>query len=63
LYLWRSLGFGYQYSSYSGSTWEFYPQINEQFRHYYNLEKSCKRKSYQIIQVDLAMTLYFFLNL
>lgn len=39
LYSELSLGLGYQYSSFSGSTWNFYPFINEQFRHYYNLEK------------------------
>ena len=39
LYSELSLGLGYQFSSYAGSTWSFYPLINEQFRHYYNLEK------------------------
>lgn len=39
LYSELSLGFGYRYNSYFGSTWDFYPLINEQFRHYYNLEK------------------------
>lgn len=39
LYSELSLGVGYQFSSYAGSTWYFYPVINEQFRHYYNLEK------------------------
>jgi len=43
LYSEVSLGFGYQYSSYSGTTWNFYPLINEQFRHYYNLEKRAQK--------------------
>ena len=30
-----SSGIGYS----SSSSWEFYPSINEQFRHYYNLDK------------------------
>jgi hypothetical protein len=39
LYSELSLGLGYRYNSFIGSTWEFYPIIIEQFRHYYNLEK------------------------
>ncbi|TDE05645.1 hypothetical protein [Flavobacterium hiemivividum] len=39
LYSEVSLGFGYRSHSFIGSTWDFYPVINEQFRHYYNLEK------------------------
>lgn len=38
-----SLGLGYRHNDYLGSTWEFYPTINEQFRHYYNLEKREKK--------------------
>ena len=34
-----SVGLGYRYDSYFGSTCDFYPLINEQVRHYYNLEK------------------------
>lgn len=33
-----STGFGFRKNSF-GSTWTFYPVINEQLRHYYNLEK------------------------
>ena len=44
LYSELSLGFGYQKSSfYNESTWTFYPNINEQFRHYYNLDKRAKK--------------------
>jgi len=39
LYSELSLGFGYHSSYYGGSSWSFFPNINEQFRHYYNLEK------------------------
>jgi hypothetical protein len=39
LYSEFSFGFGYRNSDFGGSTWTFYPTINEQFRHYYNLEK------------------------
>lgn len=39
LYSEFSFGLGYSKSAFSGSTWSFYPTINEQFRHYYNLEK------------------------
>lgn len=40
LYSEASLGVGYRYSSYYGeSSWFIFPMINEQFRHYYNLEK------------------------
>ncbi|CAC9976190.1 MULTISPECIES: hypothetical protein [Flavobacterium] len=50
LYSEVSLGFGYRKSSYYyESTWSFYPMINEQFRHYYNLEKRAdkgKRTAY-----------------
>ncbi|MFW0739970.1 hypothetical protein [Flavobacterium sp. T12S277] len=39
LYSEFSLGFGYRSSYFGGNTWSFYPNINEQFRHYYNLQK------------------------
>ncbi|OOG78501.1 hypothetical protein [Flavobacterium sp. A45] len=39
LYSEISMGIGYQTSSFQGNNWSFYPTINEQFRHYYNLEK------------------------
>jgi hypothetical protein len=40
LYSEVTLGVGYRYSSYYGeSSWYVFPTINEQFRHYYNLEK------------------------
>jgi len=39
LYSEFSFGFGYQTSAFWGSTFVIYPTINEQFRHYYNLEK------------------------
>ncbi|MBF4487897.1 hypothetical protein [Flavobacterium sp. CSZ] len=40
LYSEVTLGVGYRYSSYYGeSSWFVFPAINEQFRHYYNLEK------------------------
>ena len=38
LYSELSSGYGYTSNSF-GKTWTFYPYINEQFRHYYNLEK------------------------
>lgn len=38
LYSEASLGFGFQANS-NNSNFAFYPNINEQFRHYYNLEK------------------------
>jgi hypothetical protein len=38
LYSELSSGYGYTSNSF-GNTWTFYPYINEQFRHYYNLEK------------------------
>ncbi|MBF4470900.1 hypothetical protein [Flavobacterium sp. HJJ] len=45
LYSELSFGIGYSKSGFWGSTWSFYPTINEQFRHYYNLEKrAVKRK-------------------
>lgn len=43
LYSELSLGFGYRKSSFSGSAWTFYPSINEQFRHYYNLQKRASK--------------------
>ncbi|WP_232726991.1 hypothetical protein [Flavobacterium sp. 1] len=39
LYSEFSFGLGYSKSGFSGSTWSYYPTVNEQFRHYYNLEK------------------------
>ncbi|WP_264564178.1 hypothetical protein [Flavobacterium sp. N3904] len=39
LYSEFSFGLGYGFSDFEGSTFAFYPRINEQFRHYYNLEK------------------------
>lgn len=39
LYSEVTLGVGYRYSSYYGTSWYVFPMINEQFRHYYNLEK------------------------
>lgn len=39
LYSELSMGFGYRSRNFSGSSWFFLPVINEQFRHYYNLEK------------------------
>ncbi|WP_432223112.1 hypothetical protein ACRASX_16335 (plasmid) [Flavobacterium sp. TMP13] len=40
LYSDLSFGFGYRKSDFYGeSKWSFFPKINEQFRHYYNLEK------------------------
>jgi hypothetical protein len=48
-------GFGYTSDSF-GNTWTFYPYINEQFRHYYNLEKRQKRvKSLLVIQAVLLL--------
>jgi hypothetical protein len=44
-----SLGFGYRNNYYTGSSWEIYPSINEQFRHYYDLDKRAlkgKRTAY-----------------
>lgn len=43
LYSELSLGFGYRSNSFAGNTWDFYPTINEQFRHYYNLEKRANK--------------------
>ncbi|MDI5951088.1 hypothetical protein [Flavobacterium yafengii] len=42
LYSELSLGYGYTSNSF-GKTWTFYPYINEQFRHYYNLEKRTEK--------------------
>jgi hypothetical protein len=40
LYSELSLVIGYRYNDFYGeSTWYFVPKINEQFRHYYNLDK------------------------
>lgn len=39
LYSEVSLGFAYRSNYYAGSSWQLYPNINEQFRHYYNLDK------------------------
>lgn len=39
LYSEVSFGFGYRSNFYGGSSWLLYPNIHEQFRHYYNLEK------------------------
>jgi hypothetical protein len=33
------VGFGYRFDSKIGKGWYFFPAIEEQFRHYYNLEK------------------------
>jgi hypothetical protein len=62
LYSEVSLGFGYQYSSYSGSTWNFYPQINEQFRRYYNLEKRAAKGKVTANNSGgfVAMTAFYF---
>jgi hypothetical protein len=38
LYSELSAGFGYSSSGF-GDNWNFYPYLQEQFRHYYNLEK------------------------
>lgn len=43
LYSELSLGFGYRSSNFGGSSWSFYPNINEQFRHYYNLDKRASK--------------------
>ena len=41
-----STGIGYRSSSFLGKGWYFFPAIEEQFRHYYNLEKrSLKNKN------------------
>jgi hypothetical protein len=43
LYSELNSGFGYRKNSfYNEATWSFYPNIYEQFRHYYNLEKRAK---------------------
>lgn len=39
LYSEIAMGLSYRSSSFLGKGWYFYPSINEQFRHYYNLEK------------------------
>lgn len=39
LYSELSFGIGYRNNDFYGSAWSFYPNITEQFRHYYNLEK------------------------
>ncbi|WP_316633735.1 hypothetical protein [uncultured Flavobacterium sp.] len=50
LYSEVSIGVGYRHDGfYNESTWYFVPRINEQFRHYYNLEKRAakgKRTAY-----------------
>jgi len=44
LYSEASLGLGYRYNSYyDESNFYFVPMINEQFRHYYNLEKRAEK--------------------
>lgn len=43
LYSEVSVGVGYRSNDFSGERWDFYPVINEQFRHYYNLEKRAKK--------------------
>jgi hypothetical protein len=53
-----------QYSSYNWFDLEFLPQINEQFRHYYNLEKELQEKLPQNNSGGfVAMTASYFLNL
>lgn len=53
LYSELSSGYGYTSNGF-GKTYTFYPIINEQFRHYYNLEKELKKKKLLlIIQEDL----------
>lgn len=42
LYSELSSGYGYTSNSF-GKTWTFYPYINEQFRHYYNLDKRAEK--------------------
>lgn len=42
LYSELSSGYGYTSNGF-GKTWTFYPYINEQFRHYYNLEKRAEK--------------------
>ncbi len=39
LYSEFNIGFGYRKNDLFGSSWSFYPNVNGQFRHYYNLEK------------------------
>ncbi|PWA08914.1 hypothetical protein [Flavobacterium laiguense] len=39
LYSELSFGVGYRNSDFGGSNWSYYPTIDEQFRHYYNIEK------------------------
>jgi hypothetical protein len=43
LYSELSSGIGYSNNAF-GSAWYFYPYINEQFRHYYNLEKRASKE-------------------
>jgi hypothetical protein len=43
LYSELSFGIGYESSSFYGTNWSYYPSINEQFRHYYNLEKRANK--------------------
>ena len=43
LYSELSSGYGYTSNGF-GKNWTFYPYINEQFRHYYNLEKRAKKE-------------------
>jgi hypothetical protein len=43
LYSELSFGIGYRNNDYYGSGWSFYPNITEQFRHYYNLEKRASK--------------------
>jgi hypothetical protein len=39
LYSEVSFGIGYRYNEFMGPNWSYYPTIDEQFRHYYNIEK------------------------
>lgn len=67
LYSEASLGLGYRYSSYyDESTWYILPMINEQFRHYYNLEKRAakgKRTAYNSGNFIAANAIYNFKSL
>jgi hypothetical protein len=43
LYSELSFGVGYRNSDFGGSNWSYYPTIDEQFRHYYNIEKRARK--------------------
>jgi hypothetical protein len=46
--------FGYTSNSF-GNTWTFYPYINEQFRHYYNLKKRAEKGKVTLVIQEVLL--------